>query len=223
MVKGIIFDAYGTLIDTGDGSVQAAKQILKVNKNDIDAKLFYQRWKYYHKKHINSLKTFIKEEEIFLMDLTVLYKEYGIQGNPENDVKIMLNTLGKRNAYSETNHVLNELRPKYKLFIGSTSDSSPLFIDIKRNGIEVNGLFTSEDLKVYKPKKEFYQSILDEIKMRPDEVIFVGDSLEDDVSGPAALGIKAIWINRKNLTYDPAEFQPLHEIHTLGQLPDVIG
>ena len=222
MVKGIIFDAYGTLIDTGDGSVQAVKQILKINKKDIDAKLFYQRWKYYHKKHIDSLKSFIKEEDIFLMDLTVLYKEHEIQGNPENDVKIMLNTLGKRNAYSETNYILNTLRPKYKLFIGSISDHSPLFIDIKRNGIDVDGVFTSEDLKVYKPKKEFYQSILGEIKMRPDEVIFVGDSLVDDVLGPISLGIKAIWINRKNLKYDPTEFQPLYEIHTLGQLLEVI-
>jgi 2-haloalkanoic acid dehalogenase type II len=222
LVKGIIFDAYGTLIDTGDGSIQSVKEILGKNNKDMDAKTFYQRWKYYHKKHIDSLKTFIKEEDIFLMDLTALYKEYEIAGNPENDVKIMLNTLGKRIAYPETNFVLDVLRQKYKLFIGSTSDHAPLMNDIKRNGIRVNKVFTSEYLKVYKPQKEFYQLILDEIKVQPDEVIFVGDSLADDISGPASLGIKTIWINRKNLKYDPTEFRPLCEIHTLSQLPVVI-
>jgi len=222
LVKGIIFDAYGTLIDTGDGSIQSVKEILGKNNKDMDAKTFYQRWKYYHKKHIDSLKTFIKEEDIFLMDLTALYKEYEIAGNPENDVKIMLNTLGKRIAYPETNLVLDALRPKYKLFIGSTSDHAPLMNDIQRNGIQVNKVFTSEYLKVYKPEKEFYQLILDELKMQPEEVIFVGDSLEDDVFGPASLGIKTIWINRKNLKYDPIEFQPLYQIHTLSQLLDVV-
>jgi len=110
------------------------------------------------------------------MDLILLYKEYDIKGNPENDVKIMLNTLGKRNSFPETNVVLNALRPSYQLFIGSNSDDIPLRTDIERNGIEVNKVFTSESLKVYKPKKEFYLFILDEIKMRYDEVLFVGDS-----------------------------------------------
>ena len=222
MVKGIILDAYGTLIDTGDGSIKAVKEILGKNNKDIDARTFYQRWKYYHKKHIDSLETFIKEEDIFLMDLTALYREYAIAGNPEIDVKIMLNTLGKRIAYPETNPVLDALRPEYQLFIGSTSDHTPLLNDIQRNGIRVNKVFTSEYLKVYKPQKEFYQLILDEIKMQPDEVVFVGDSLADDVSGPASLEIKTIWINRKNLEYDPMEFRPLYQIPTLSQLLDIV-
>ena len=222
MVKGIIFDAYGTLIDTGDGSIQSVREILGKNNKDMDAKAFYQRWKYYHKKHIDSLKTFIKEEDIFLMDLTALYKEYEIAGNPENDVKIMLNTLGKRIAYPETNLVLDALRPKYKLFIGSTSDEVPLHNDVKRNGIKVNKIFTSEYLKVYKPRKEFYQLILDEIRMQPDDVLFVGDSLDDDVYGPAIVGIQTVWVNRKNLKYDAAQIRPTYEIYTLSQLPEII-
>lgn len=221
MIKGIIFDAYGTLINTGGGSIQAAQRILEKNKKDVDAKIFYKKWKYYHKKHIDSLKYFAVEEDIFLMDLILLYKEYDIKGNPENDVKIMLDTLGKRNSFPETNVVLNALRPNYQLFIGSNSDDIPLRTDIERNGIEVNKVFTSESLKVYKPKKEFYLFILDEIKMRYDEVLFVGDSLIDDVSGPAALGIKTIWLNYNNITYDQNDYKPLYEINNLNQLLEI--
>ena len=118
--------------------------------------------------------------------------------------------------------MLDALRPKCKLFIGSTSDHAPVMNDIQRNGIQVNKVFTSEYLKVYKPEKEFYQLILDELKMQPEEVIFVGDSLADDVFGPASLGIKTIWINRKNLEYHPTEFRPLYQIQTLSQLLDIV-
>jgi 2-haloalkanoic acid dehalogenase type II len=221
LIKGIIFDSYGTLINTGGGSIQAVQRILEKNKKDVDAKIFYKKWKYYHKKHIDSLKYFAVEEDIFLMDLILLYKEYEINGNPENDVKIMLDTLGKRNSFPETNVVLNALRPNYQLFIGSNSDDIPLRTDIERNGIEVNKVFTSESLKVYKPKKEFYLFILDEIKMRNDEVLFVGDSLIDDVSGPAALGIKTIWLNYNNSTYDQNDYKPLYEINNLNQLLEI--
>ena len=194
---------------------------MEKNKKNVDAKIFYKKWKYYHKKHIDSLKYFAIEEDIFLMDLILLYKEYDIKGKPENDVKIMLDTLGKRNSFPETNVVLNALRPSYQLFIGSNSDDIPLRTDIERNGIEVNKVFTSESLKVYKPKKEFYLFILDEIKMRYDEVLFVGDSLIDDVSGPAALGIKTIWLNYNNISYDQKEFKPLYEIKNLNQLLEI--
>ena len=221
MIEGIIFDAYGTLINTGEGSIQAAERILEKNKKDIDAKIFYKRWKYYHKKHMDSLKYFAVEEDIFLMDLILLYEEYDIKGNPENDVKIMLDTLGKRNSFPETNVVLNALRPNYQLFIGSNSDDIPLRTDIERNDIEVNKVFTSESLKVYKPKKEFYLFILDEIKMRYNEVLFVGDSLIDDVLGPATLGIKTIWLNYNNLSYDKNDYRPFYEINNLGQLLDI--
>ena len=221
MIKGIIFDSYGTLINTGGGSIQAVQRILEKNKKDVDAKIFYKKWKYYHKKHIDSLKYFAVEEDIFLMDLILLYKEYEINGNPENDVKIMLDTLGKRNSFPETNVVLNALRPNYQLFIGSNSDDIPLRTDIERNGIEVNKVFTSESLKVYKPKKEFYLFILDEIKMRYDEVLFVGDSLTDDVLGPATLGIKTIWLNYNNITYDQNDYKPLYEINNLNQLLEI--
>jgi FMN phosphatase YigB (HAD superfamily) len=78
LIKGIIFDAYGTLINTGGGSVQAAQRILEKNKKDINAKIFYKKWKYYHKYHEDSLKYFAVEEDIFLMDLILLYQEYEI-------------------------------------------------------------------------------------------------------------------------------------------------
>jgi 2-haloacid dehalogenase/putative hydrolase of the HAD superfamily len=57
--------------------------------------------------------------------------------------------------------------------------------------------------------------------MRPYEVLFVGDSLTDDVSGPAALGIKTIWLNYNNSTYDQNDYKPLYEINNLNQLLEI--
>jgi len=58
-------------------------------------------------------------------------------------------------------------------------------------------VFTSEDLKVYKPQKAFYEKILAVLSLRPEEVLFVGDSLTDDIYGPRQSGMKTCWVNRK--------------------------
>lgn len=44
MIKTIIFDAYGTLVSTGTGSIDAVKKILSINNRlDIDPEYFYAR------------------------------------------------------------------------------------------------------------------------------------------------------------------------------------
>lgn len=222
MLKAIIFDSYGTLINTGDGSVNASKKILECNGCDIDAKEFYAKWKSYHRKHIDSLTSFAKEEELFLMDLKKLYEEYGIKGNVEEDVKIMLSTLGIRKVFPDTLDVINELRTKFKVYIGSTSDEQPLISDIKKNGIVVDGVYSSESLGVYKPKKEFFSKILATIGMSNDEVLYVGDSLTDDILGPTSAGIKSVWINRKNQQLDTSKYSPQYVIINLYQLLEVL-
>ena len=50
MLKAIIFDAYGTLISTGNNSVKAAERILLLNKRpDISPAEVYGRWKKLHR------------------------------------------------------------------------------------------------------------------------------------------------------------------------------
>jgi len=221
LIKAIIFDAYGTLIDTGDGSIEATKLIL--NKNgyfDLDPKEFYSKWKWYHRQHIDSITTFINEAEIFLMDLKALYSEYNILGKPEEDVKIMLATLGVRVAFPETVPTINILRQKYQVVVGSTSDHETLLLDLKRNGIVVNGCFSSELLREYKPNNQFYERLLDRLNCKAHEVIFVGDSLVDDVQGPSSVGIKAIWVNRKKQVAE--KIKPYYVVSNLSELLDIL-
>ena len=220
MIKTIVFDAYGTLISTGTGSLDATQKILKQrNRTDISAQHFYSTWKKYHKKHMEELNEFINEEEIFHMDLQLLYQEYSIEGNPREDVKIMLNTLGKRTVFPEVLKTISALSSFYTLCIGSTTDTSPLLQDIKNNSINIDNIYTSEKLRVYKPRCEFYQFILDDLNISPQEMLFVGDSLIDDIWGPQQLNITTCWINRTNRNLR-SSIQP---DYTITHLDDLIS
>ena len=221
MIKAVIFDAYGTLISTGNGSVSAAGEILALNERyDIDPKEFYARWKVLHRIHMDSLESFVKEEKIFEIDLRELYEIYNMARDYKKDVQIMLDTLGKRTAFSEAREVLEQLSQKYIVAIGSTTDTAPLLSDIKRNNLKVEKIFTSESLRVYKPSREFYDKILEELNVSANVALFVGDSLIDDVSGPQKAGLLACWINRKGGTAE--DIHPNYEIKDLWELFDIL-
>ena len=197
MIKAVVFDAYGTLISTGTGSVEAAQKILDLHGSSVSAKAFYADWKQYHREHMDHLTQFVTEETIFRWDLEKLYVQYDLPGKAAEDVGIMLNTLGNRMAFPESKEVVERLKRSVTVCIGSTTDTEPLMRDLARSGVTVDRVFTSEGLRVYKPQKAFYEKILAVLSLHPEEVLFVGDSLTDDVYGPRQVGMKTCWVNRK--------------------------
>lgn len=221
MIKAVVFDVYGTLISTGTGSVDAAQKILDRHGAEISAKAFYADWKKYHRKHMDGLSRFVPEETIFLWDLEKLYEQYGLPGNAAEDVHIMLDTLGNRTAFPESKAVVEQLKRSYKVCIGSTTDTEPLMRDLARSGISVEHIFTSEGLQVYKPQKAFYEKILSVLSLRPEEVLFVGDSLTDDVYGPRQVGMKTCWVNRKKET--PPASPPDYKVSDLNGLLEFLS
>ena len=67
---------------------------------------------------------------------------------------------------------------------------------IEYHGLKPNGIFTSEDAKSYKPRKELFQFALNSTGLSAEQVVHIGDSLSSDIKGASAVGINAIWINR---------------------------
>ncbi|MCM1115076.1 MAG: HAD family hydrolase [Clostridium sp.] len=216
MIKYIFFDVYGTLISTETGSVDAARKILRGKNCGITAEAFYSKWKVLHRAYIDNLESFCSEEEIFESDLKALYEIYSIEGDYKQDVAFMLETLGKRKAFDDAKDVVNTLSKAFVLCIASTTDSAPLLSNLKNNDINIKHIFTSESMQVYKPRREFYIKILNALNAEPSEVLFVGDSLIDDVAGPQKLGIKTCWINRKNA--DSNDIKPDYIITGLTEL-----
>lgn len=221
-MKAVIFDAYGTLLSTGNGSVKAAAEILSLHdRPDIPAEKFYADWKQLHRTHIDGLKSFVNEEEIFKRDLAVLYRLYGLAENPLQDAAIMLKTLGNRQAFPEAGEVVRRLSAHHMVAIGSVTDTKPLLQDLSRNRISISWVFTSESIQVYKPRPEFYNRILASLGIAPGEALFVGDSLREDIEGPQRAGMRACWINRKN--GNAGQICPDFEIADLRELFHILG
>ena len=114
--------------------------------------------------------------------------------------------------------MLEALEKQVPLCIGSITDTAPLQQDLRRGGLPMKKLFTSESLRCYKPAPRFYTEILRQLGLRPQEALFVGDSLANDVAGPQAAGIPACWVNRKG--EHPRAFVPRYTVSDLtGLLP----
>lgn len=216
-IKNIIFDVYGTLISTGTGSVDATKKIFDRYKLEVEAKELYNKWKIIHKKNKDGLVEFISEKEIFSRDLEELFGIYGIDDEPCSCVQPMIESLYGRVLFDDVEHTLNILLNKFDVAIGSTTDNAPFYENVNGTVLsKIKNVYTSEDLKCYKPKTVFYEEILKKSNWDAKDCLFVGDSLEDDVLGPMSVGMKAVLINRTGK--DIEGIQNIKTIHSLSEL-----
>lgn len=224
VIQALIFDVYGTLISTGSGSVDAARKILQKLGSPLPAETFYSRWKVVHKElTVQTQKTgFLPEQEIFRRGLWRLYKEYGLQGDADTDVQIMLDSLTGRKAFPDVLSGLMALRKSYRVYLGSNTDAAPLMENLRQCGIAVDGVYTSQSLGCYKPDPAFYRRLLQRISVPPGEAVFVGDSYEEDVVGPKQAGMKALWLNRKGSAVPAGPVCP-DEIFLALPTPEQIG
>jgi len=222
MIKGVFFDCYGTIISTGNGSVEATKKILGSKDITIKAETFYKHWKIIHKDNIKKLIEFKNEKDIFIEDLRILYEHYNIKGNVENDIIHMLNSLYKRSFYNDSINCIKKLKENYKIYIASNSDTEPLLENVGNNNYLFDGIFTSEDLRAYKPSIQFFEKIVKITGFEYNEIIYVGDSLVDDISGAQKLNIYTVLIDRKN-EYKENEIIPDSIINNLNELEEIIN
>ena len=199
-MKTIIFDAFGTLFKVTSGG--SAKTIIKHITDcgiAVDEKAFHEEWKAYYKKHTLNQNEFMTERDIFISRIQMFYDKYHINRNAENDADALLSTAFEREAYPETKAVLDELMTSYRVFIGSNTDNDVIGRVMQKNNISVHKVYTSENLKCYKPSGRFFTQILNDNGLSTHDVLFVGDSVADDILGPKAIGIKTVWIDREGI------------------------
>lgn len=223
MIRHVIFDCFGTLIDTGIGSISAVEEILEHVNLKVDSKLFYSEWKSVKKEMMNS-EPFICEKSLFQISLAKLFEKYGIVSDASIEVRPMINTLfATRNVFPDTVEALKRLElMDVDYAIGSTTDTDSILHYLEKNKLSISKVYTSEDMKVYKPSPKFYTTILDKTGWNIDECVFVGDSLIDDVYGPQAIGMKAILVDRKHTYQKDFDIIPNYIVEGLLEIMDII-
>jgi HAD superfamily hydrolase (TIGR01493 family) len=106
--------------------------------------------------------------------------------------------------------------------IVSNADRVDIEAALRRHGLRVTGLMTSQDARSYKPDPELFAAALRLTGWRRERVLHVGDSLHSDVGGAQRAGLISGWVNRAHRIHDVGnhvpdyEFADLHELRRLA-------
>jgi putative hydrolase of the HAD superfamily len=99
--------------------------------------------------------------------------------------------------YDDALPVLELLRER-GLKIGLLSNSSrDLDEFVAHHRLDVDAVLTSHVHGKTKPHETIFRALLDRLGVRPEHAVMVGDTIEDDVEGARAVGMRAVLLDRE--------------------------
>jgi HAD superfamily hydrolase (TIGR01509 family) len=170
MIKGLIFDLDGVLVDTKDIHFQALnKALLKVNAKNV---ISFED----HSKNFDGLPTTKK--------LHILQKRSWIKKNQLNKIKILKQELTEKilkKKIKRNNQVITlfkNFKKKYKIGVATNAVRKTLDICIKNLGIKnyIDFSISNEEVSNSKPHPEIYLRSLIKLNLRPKETLVIEDS-----------------------------------------------
>ena len=100
-------------------------------------------------------------------------------------------------VYEDVPPVLDAVRER-GVKVGLLSNSArDLDLFVAHHGLVVDAVLTSRDHGKTKPHAAIFRRILELLGVEPGEALMVGDSVEDDIDGALAVGMRAVLVDRE--------------------------
>jgi 2-haloacid dehalogenase len=104
----------------------------------------------------------------------------------------------------------------HKMAILSNGSPQMLNMGVVQNNIDgyFSGLFSSNEVRKFKPSPKIYQLVHEHLAIGTDDVIFFSSNAWD-VAGASNFGWKSIWVNRNRQPFDHLGLKPWRAIYDL--------
>ncbi|MEL7224273.1 MAG: HAD family hydrolase [Cyanobacteria bacterium P01_D01_bin.36] len=190
MIKAVLFDLDGTLLDRDTSIVQFA------------------RWQYEQREVLQQIakedyvRLFVKlddnghvwKDEVYWQ----LIERYGFAGVGGDELlqEYVDNFARFAVGFPNMHEVLGSLRQEGYVLGMITNGRSPF----QENAVEAlnihryfSSILVSEAVGMRKPEARIFVEALRRLDVMPKDAVFVGDSLESDITGAQNMGMKTIW------------------------------
>lgn len=206
MIKCVIFDLDDTLCDYSSARENAKNLVNNVldreniliskfwdEYNAIEPKLFRKfinneitKEEYRVKRYSDLLEKKHPKPVEFSNYLNQIYME-----EANGNIKFFLDVISTLEKLVEDNILVSVLT-------NGPSDGQRKKFKVLNLNKYIHQIYISEEINYSKPNVKAFLHVLNDLNLKPEECLMVGDSIGDDIKPSEAVGIKAILIDRKN-------------------------
>ena len=229
-LKAVILDVYNTLfrndtscwVDTFRGI--CSSQGLPIAPEDL-----YSQWKVIEVR-FRQTRTNMENPELsppfstyqsaWRQAFVDTFAMLDMRGNADEAAQMSVDGLAAREPFEDTFPFLEYVRANWKVGVLTNADNGSVIPLLQRYNLSFDALMTSEMVGAYKPDPRIFLRVLEETGVSPQETLYVGDTLLDDIHGANLVGMQTAWINHSGAERDPQLLPPDYEVTGLDELAD---
>ena len=233
MIKGLLFDLNGTVID--------------IYTSECDDRIYHTTANFLDYYHVKISPEMLKEEYFSIMkqqkkncseqypefDAVKLFGEiiekYGGKGvklDPET-AACVFRAAGryKLEPYEGVVSILEKLNACYQMSAISDGQKCWALPELHSTGLAhfFQHVVISSDYGFRKPDPRMFHAALEKMNLAPDEVIFIGNDMYRDIWGAGVLGMKTIFFKSNQGEQNFCGVEPDYIIYNFFQLPEAIN
>ena len=218
-IKACVFDAYGTLFD-----VHSAVGKHRARLGDVaDQVSAVWRTKQLEYTWLRSLMG--RHADFWQVTREALDFAFEMHAVKDSELGAdLMEAYLQLTCYPEVPAALTELKKRgFQIAILSNGTPAMLEAAVKNSRLEevIPQIFSVETAGVFKPDPRVYQIAVDELSLKPEEIVFQSSNAWD-AAGAAAFGLKVAWINRFGQSPERLPGKPQVEIKDLSELPKLL-
>jgi 2-haloacid dehalogenase len=216
----ITFDLNGTLIDWERSLRRYITGVLAKKGSPVEPHFFYDCW--YERHHLPMVAApFQPYGALLQASLQAAFRVFCIDVDSSDGADFAA-AMASCEPFHEAPRVLQALSARYALGVISNNEPALIANPIARLGNPFRFVVTAAEAGAYKPDARPFELMLETAKLRPEQIVHVAQSQWADLPRSLSMGIRTIWINRKQ--------QPLHsgcptpdaELPDLCDLPSLL-
>ncbi|HXZ47964.1 MAG TPA: haloacid dehalogenase type II [Usitatibacter sp.] len=227
MIRALLFDVFGTLVDWRSGVAREARSILAPLGVAADWLAFADAWRDQYQPAMEEVRSgrrpFSRLDALHRRNLDVVLKDFGLD-RVEEAARAELNLAWHRlDAWPDVAPGLARLRERFRLAPCSNGNIS-LMVDLaRRNGFPWDAIAGAELARDYKPKPGVYLSAAAAFDCAPDEAMMVA-AHSSDLAAAASAGLRTAFVARPQERPGVAESRPAVPVEvSVASLEELAG
>lgn len=210
-----VFDAYGTLFDVHAAIARHREAV------GPEADRLSDLWRTKQLEYTWTLT--LAGRFVDFWTLTERALDHALARHPSVDPGVrsrLLDAYRVLDAYADARATLDALKARgvrTAILSNGTLRMLAGVVEAAGLGDALDAVLSVEAVRLYKPRPEVYQMVLDTFAVAPRDVVFVSSN-RWDVMGAAAFGFRAVWINRAGLPEEYPELAPIRVLRSLAAL-----
>src|SRR5215469_3102855 len=191
--EALTFDCYGTLIDWETGLLATLRPLLRSRGQGLNDSEILKMYGELEPKAQNPYRLY---RDVLAEVVRGFGQRSGFRVSPA-EAESLAESMKNWTAFPDTVRALETLKRDHKLAIISNTDDDLFAATARHLKVNFDEVVTAEQAKAYKPSPAPFRLALERLRLSPDRVLHVGQSVYHDVIPATSMGMATALVERR--------------------------